>query len=96
MHVELTPRETLRQIVDNLSEDKVWDALIAVEDILEPNEETKQAIDDAIHGRNLIGPFYDVKEMHEALLSDKTDEELMLECAMREKERKKLQNGLRS
>ncbi|MBQ9595057.1 MAG: hypothetical protein IJR35_04290 [Synergistaceae bacterium] len=90
MRIAPTPRETLRQIVDNLSEDKVWDALLAVEDILEPNEETKQAIKDAEQGKNIIGPFYSVEEMNEALLSDKTDEEIMLECAMKEKERKKL------
>lgn len=89
MHVELTPRETLRLVADMVPDKYVMDAIVALEDFLEPNEETKQAIDDAIHGRNLIGPFYSAEEMMAAVLSDKTDEELMQECAMREKEREK-------
>ena len=69
-----TPRETLRLVVDMLPENKVWDALIAVEDLLEPNEETLQAIDDVNNRRNLIGPFNSAEEMMKAVLEGEDDD----------------------
>jgi DNA-damage-inducible protein J len=35
-----------------------------------PNEETLQAMKDVEEGKNLIGPFYSVKELMEALNAD--------------------------
>ena len=69
-----TPRETLRLVVDMLPENKVWDALIAVEDLLEPNDETLQAIDDVNNRRNLIGPFNSAEEMMKAVLEGEDDD----------------------
>ncbi|MBR0204557.1 MAG: hypothetical protein IJQ56_09350 [Synergistaceae bacterium] len=69
-----TPRETLRLVVDMIPENKVWDALIAVEDLLEPNEETLQAIDDVNNRRNLIGPFNSAEEMMKAVLEGEDDD----------------------
>ena len=69
-----TPRETLRLVVDMIPENKVWDALIAVEDLLEPNDETLQAIDDVNNRRNLIGPFNSAEEMMKAVLEGEDDD----------------------
>lgn len=37
---------------------------------LKPNEETLQVIEDVNHGKNLLGPFYSVDELMEALNED--------------------------
>ena len=37
---------------------------------LKPNEETLQAIEDVNNGKNLLGPFYSVDELMEALNED--------------------------
>lgn len=37
---------------------------------LAPNAETRQALDDARNGRNLVGPFRDTASLMEALNSD--------------------------
>ena len=77
MHVVHSPRETLRLVVDMIPEKYLMNAIDVLEDFLEPDEETQQAIDDVLHDRNLLGPFYSVEEMNAALLSDASDEELM-------------------
>ena len=56
-------REVLREIIEMVP-------VVAIEDLLEFNEETKQAIRDAEEGKNLLGPFYSAEEMMEALLGD--------------------------
>lgn len=85
----MTAREELKYIVDFVPENKLDTAIIAIEDLLEFSEEEQKALRDAMEGKNLIGPFNTPEEMMEALLSDKTDEELMQECAIREQEREK-------
>ena len=66
-------REELRHLVDLVPDDKLPLAICALEEYLEPNEETLQAIEDVMTGRNLLGPFDSVEEMMEAMLRDDDD-----------------------
>lgn len=50
-------REELLHLVELVPDDKLDKAICAIEDFLEPNEETRQAIEDVMTGRNLLGPF---------------------------------------
>lgn len=38
------------------------------------NQETEQAIDDVLNGRNLCGPFYTVEELFDWLNADDADD----------------------
>ena len=71
-------REVLREIIEMVPEEKLGEAVVAIEDLLEFNEETKQAIRDAEEGKNLLGPFYSIEEMNRALLGD--DYEKYYDC----------------
>ena len=71
-------REVLREIIEKVPEEKLGEAVVAIEDLLEFNEETQQAIREAEEGKNLLGPFYSIEEMNRALLGD--DYEKYYDC----------------
>ena len=62
-------RNEIKLVVDYIPERKLSDALIMLEDMLEFNKETLEAIDDVMNNRNLIGPFYSAEEMMQAVLA---------------------------
>ncbi len=63
-------RQELIRLVQILPDDKVEPVLWTIEDYLEPDEETREAIEDTMTGRNLIGPFDSVEDFMAAMLSD--------------------------
>ena len=71
----MTEREELRMIVDYVPENKLSDAIIALEDLLDFNEETEKALEDALKGENLIGPFYSAEEMIQAVRAGNDDDD---------------------
>ena len=52
-----------------LPEEKLSDAIIALEDLMEFNKETEEALEDALNCKNLIGPFNNAREMMQAVLA---------------------------
>ncbi len=70
----MTEREELRMIVDYVPEEKLGEAIIALEDLLEFNKETEEALEDALNCKNLIGPFYSAEEMMKAVMADDDDD----------------------
>ncbi|MBQ7219764.1 MAG: hypothetical protein IJS28_02170 [Synergistaceae bacterium] len=70
----MTEREELRMIVDYVPDDKLGDAIVAIEDLLEFNKETEEALDEALRGENLIGPFNTPEEMMQAVLAGDDDD----------------------
>ena len=70
MNELVAERQELIRLVQILPDDKVEPVLWTIEDYLEPNEETREAIEDVMTGRNLIGPFDNVKDFMAAMLSD--------------------------
>ena len=67
-------RQELYRLVESLPDDKVGVALVAIEECLEPNEETIAAMEDVLAGRGLIGPFKSAREMMIAALSGDDDD----------------------
>ena len=61
-------------IVDYVPDDKLGDAIVAIEDLLEFNKETEEALDEALRGENLIGPFNTPEEMMQAVLAGGDDD----------------------
>lgn len=74
MYKHKTWREVLREIIEYVPEDKVPDAVVAIENLLEFNEETQKDLREAEEGKNLLGPFYSIEEMNRALLGDDYEE----------------------
>ena len=70
----MTEREELRMIVDYVPEEKLSDAIIALEDLMEFNKETEEALEDALNCKNLIGPFNNAREMMQAVLAGNDDD----------------------
>ena len=73
MTTSTAERQELYRLVESLPDDKVRAAIIAIEEALEPNEETIAAMEDVIAGRGLIGPFKSAREMMIAALSGDDD-----------------------
>lgn len=69
----MTEREELRMIVDYVPEEKLGDAIIALEDLLEFNKETEEALEEALNCKNLI-PFNSAEEMIQAVLAGDDDD----------------------
>lgn len=67
-------RQKLHKLIDSLPDDRVGAALVAIEECLEPNEDTIAAMEDVIAGRGLIGPFANAREMMIAALSGDDDD----------------------
>ena len=74
MTTAIAERQELYRLVDSLPDDKVGVALVAIEECLEPNEETIAAMEDVIAGRGLIGPFASAREMMIAALNGDDDD----------------------
>ncbi len=70
----MTEREELRMIVDYVPEEKLSEAIIALEDLLEFNKETEEALEDALNCKNLIGPFNSAEEMMKAVMAGDDDD----------------------
>ncbi|MBQ7219766.1 MAG: hypothetical protein IJS28_02180 [Synergistaceae bacterium] len=68
-------RNEIKLVVDYIPERKLSDALIMLEDMLEFNKETLEAIDDVMNNRNLIGPFYSAEEMVRAVMAGDDDDD---------------------
>ena len=67
-------RNEIKLVADYIPERKLSDALIMLEDMLEFNKETLEAIDDVMNNRNLIGPFNTPEEMMQAVLAGDDDD----------------------
>ena len=67
-------REELQQIVENLPDEKVSEALLLIRNFCdeehEPNEETIKVLKDSQERRNVIGPFHNMNDFMTSLLSD--------------------------
>lgn len=70
----MTTREELRYIVDFVPEDKLDTAIIAIENLLEFNEDEIKTLQDVMNRRNLIGPFDTPEEMMKAVLEGEDDD----------------------
>ena len=69
-------------IVDYVPEEKLGDAIIALDNLLEFNEETKQALREAMDMDNLLGPYESFDEMVQDALSYEDDEgDQEIQCA---------------
>ncbi len=67
-------RNEIKLVADYIPERKLGDALIMLEDMLEFNKETLEAIDDVMNNRNLIGPFNSAEELMKAVLEGEDDD----------------------
>ena len=61
-------------IIDYVPDEKLGDAIIAIEDLLDFNEETEKALEEALNCKNLIGPFDTADEMMQAVLAGDDDD----------------------
>lgn len=68
-------RDELKLTVDYLPKDRLREALITLENMLEFNNGTIAAIDDVMNNRNLLGPYYSPEEMLNAVLEGDDDED---------------------
>ncbi len=68
-------RDELRLTVDYLPKNRLREALITLENMLEFNNGTIAAIDDVMNNRNLLGPYYTPEEMLKAVLDGDDDED---------------------
>ena len=69
-------------IVDYVPEEKLGDAIIALDNLLEFNEETKQALREAMDMDNLLGPYESFDEMvQDALNCEDGEEDQEIQCA---------------
>ncbi|MBQ7544593.1 MAG: hypothetical protein IJT02_06580 [Synergistaceae bacterium] len=68
-------RNEIKLVVDYIPERKLGDALIMLEDMLEFNKETEEALEEAMREENLIGPFYSAEEMMQAVMAGDDDDD---------------------
>jgi len=67
-------REELHQIIQNMPNEKISEALSLIRDFCDeehvPNEETIKILKDSLAGRNVAGPFHNMNDFMTSLLSD--------------------------
>ncbi|MBQ7169918.1 MAG: hypothetical protein IJR63_08470 [Synergistaceae bacterium] len=68
-------RDELKLTVDYIPDDKLGEALIYLDNLLEFNEETKRDLIEAMDVNNLLGPYESFDEMIQDALSCEDDEE---------------------
>ena len=68
-------RDEIKLTVDYIPEDKLTEALIYLENLLEFNEETKKAIEESMNPENLLGPYYSAEEMMRAVMADDKEDD---------------------
>ena len=74
-------REELRMLVDYVPEEKLSEAIIAIDNLLEFNEETKRDLREAMNMDNLLGPYESFDEMVRDALSYDEAEEQNIYCS---------------
>ncbi len=74
-------RDEIKLTVDYIPEEKLTEALIYLENLLEFNEETKRDLIEAMNMDNLLGPYESFAEMVQDALSCEDDEEEKIHCA---------------
>ena len=68
-------RDELKLTVDFIPDDKLIEALIFLDNLLEFNEETKQDLIEAMNVENLLGPYESFDDMVQDALNYEDDEE---------------------
>ena len=66
-------RDEIKLTVDYIPENKLTEALIFLDNLLEFNEETKQDLREAMNIDNLSGPYESFDEMMQAALAEDDD-----------------------
>lgn len=74
MYEEKTERDELKLMIDFIPEEKLGEAIILIDNLLEFNDEVKRDMLEVEEGKNLLGPFKDGREMVEAMLRDDEEE----------------------
>lgn len=68
-------RDEIKLTVDFIPDDKLTEALIFIENLLEFNEETQRDLIEAMNVENLLGPYESFDEMIQDALTYEDDEE---------------------
>ena len=67
-------RNEIKLVVDYIPENKLYDALIAMDNFLEFNEQTQKDLMEAMDLNNLLGPYSSFEEMMQDALTCEDDE----------------------
>ena len=73
-------RDELRLTIDYIPDDKLGEALVYLDNLLEFNEETQRDLIEAMNMDNLLGPYESFDEMIQDALSCEDDEEQKIQC----------------
>lgn len=74
-------RDELKLTIDYIPDDKLSEALVYLDNLLEFNEETQRDLIEAMNMDNLLGPYGSFDEMiQDALSCEDDDEEQKIQC----------------
>lgn len=67
-------RKELKLLIDYIPEERLSEAIIAIDNLLEFNEQTKKDLMEAMDMNNLLGPYDSFEEMMQDALQCEDDE----------------------
>ena len=67
-------RKELKLLIDYIPEERLSEAIIAIDNLLEFNEQTKKDLMEAMDMNNLLGPYNSFEEMMQDALQCEDDE----------------------